>query len=267
MDLRQMQQQVATRLMSTQLVQALQKGQATRDHYRAYLIDVLAYARHSSIVIGHAASRLVLSHPPLAQYLFHHADEELGHEQWVASDLRDLGLSDSEIEDTQPSSACLRMIGLEYFYAMHDNAIGLFGWMFVLESLGGRVGGGIAEAIDKSLRLEGKALYFLRGHADADSHHAEDLYRVISEHIISVDDQRVFFRMASESQDTQSAPAELARLQHVSHDDENADDRPLRLNPGPHACSRPAPVGTALTGRACTIQDKLRIIRSTRAGK
>jgi pyrroloquinoline quinone (PQQ) biosynthesis protein C len=201
MDLRQMQQQAAIKLMSTQLIQALQKGHATRDHYRAYLIDVLAYARHSSIVIGHAASRLVLSHTPLAQYLFHHASEELGHEQWVASDLRDLGLSDADIASSQPSSACLRMIGLEYLYAMHDNAIGLFGWMFMLESLGGKVGGGIAEAIDRSLKLDGKAVYFLRGHADADSHHSEDLYRVISEHVTSDEDKRVFLRMASESQD------------------------------------------------------------------
>jgi pyrroloquinoline quinone (PQQ) biosynthesis protein C len=201
MDLRQMQQQVATRLMSTQLVQARQKGQATRDHYRAYLIDVLAYARQSSIVIGTAASRLVLSHPSLAEYLFRHASEELGHEQWVAADLRDLGLSDAEISASRPSSACLRMIGLEYFYAQHDNAVGLFGWMFVLESLGGKVGGGLAEAINKSLKLDGKALYFLRGHAEADSHHSEDLYRVIAEFVTASEDQQAFLRLAGESQD------------------------------------------------------------------
>jgi pyrroloquinoline quinone (PQQ) biosynthesis protein C len=201
MNLRQMQHEVETRLLSTQLIQLLMSGQATRDHYRAYLIDVLAYARHSSAVIGHAGSRLVLSHPALAQYLFHHATEELGHDEWVVSDLRDLGMSDAEIAASQPSSACLRMIGLEYLYAMHDNAVGLFGWMFMLESLGGAVGGQIVDSIDRSLDLGGKAVYFLRGHADADSHHSEDLFRVITEHVVTAVDRSSFARMASESSD------------------------------------------------------------------
>jgi pyrroloquinoline quinone (PQQ) biosynthesis protein C len=196
-----MQQEVETRLLSTQLIQLLMRGQANRDHYRAYLIDVLAYSRHSSTVIGHAGSRLVLNHPALAQYLFHHATEELGHDEWVISDLRDLGMSDVEITASQPSSACLRMIGLEYLYAMHDNAVGLFGWMFTLESLGGTVGGQIADSIDRSLDLGGKALYFLRGHADADSRHSEDLFRHITEHVTTTADRSSFERMAQESSD------------------------------------------------------------------
>jgi pyrroloquinoline quinone (PQQ) biosynthesis protein C len=201
MDLHQMQEQIANRALATPVVQALMKGQATRAHYRAYLIDVLAYARHNSTVIPHAGSRLVLSHPPLAEYLFQHATEELGHEQWVDSDLRDLGMTESDIASSEPSSACLRMIGLEYFYAMHDNAVGLFGWMFVLYSLAGKVGVGFAKALDQSLHLQGKATHFLRGHAGADSHQPDDLCRVILDHVKTEADQRVFHTMARESEE------------------------------------------------------------------
>jgi pyrroloquinoline quinone (PQQ) biosynthesis protein C len=212
MELQKVQERVCERVMSNQLVQAMMRGGGSRDQYRAYLTDVYCYARHSAQVIGLAASRLVTSHPSLSKYLFEHAREEMGHDEWVASDLRDLELSSSEIPALEPSSPCLRMIGLEYFYALHGNAVGLFGWMFVLESLGGRIGGGIARTLDQSLRLDGKATYFLTGHGEADAHHSEDLYRVIAEHVTSPADLRAFTRMAQESEDLYCAILDSAYL-------------------------------------------------------
>lgn len=201
MDLRQIQNDITDRLMSTRIVNALKRGEMTRPQYRTYMQDVFCYALHSSQVIGLAGCRLVLSHPALSQYLLHHATEELGHDKWAASDLRDLGLTDNEISAIKPSPPCLRMIGLEYYYASHANPVGLFGWMFVLESLGGRVGGSISQAIDQSLGLHGKGVYFLRGHGEADAHHSEDLYAVITEGVTSPQDRDDFLRMIRESED------------------------------------------------------------------
>lgn len=201
MNLRKMQADFADRLRNTRIVRAIHANELSKAQYAAYMADVYIYACHSSQVIGHAASRLVLSHPPLADYLFHHAQEEMGHERWAASDLRDLGKTDEDIAAIEPSSPCLRMLGLEYLYAFHDNPVGLFGWMFVLESLGGSVGGDIAKALDQALALEGKATYFLRGHGEADTHHSEDLFRVISENITSDTDKAAFQAMTRESDD------------------------------------------------------------------
>jgi heme oxygenase len=165
------------------------------------MIDVYCYALHSSQVIAGAGSRLVLSHPALAEYLFRHAVEELGHDKWAESDLNDLGLGADDIKNAVPSSPCARMIALEYYYSAHANPVGLFGWMFVLESLGAKVGGSLAQAVDQVLQLNGKATYFLRGHADADAHHSEDLYSVISANVKSSKDQDAFFLMTRESGD------------------------------------------------------------------
>ena len=197
MNLRQIQEQVVRDVQSSALVQAIASGSVRSEQYAAYLTDVYHYASHSAQVISLAGSRLVLSHPALANYLFGHAQEELGHELWAASDLRELGYSDSEIAASSPSEACTRMLGLEYLYAAHLNPVGLFGWMFVLESLGGKVGGSIAHALDVALNLEGKALYFLRGHGEADAHHCEDLARMIGEHVSNAVDQRDFLTMTS----------------------------------------------------------------------
>ncbi len=201
MELRAMQEQVSGRIMSTQIVQRLTQGNITRDQYRAYMSDVYCYALHSAQVIALAGTRLVLTHPPLAEYLFRHAGEELGHDQWAASDLADLGMSPGDIRAIVPSSPCARMIGLEYYYAAHANPVGLFGWMFVLESLGGKIGGRIAQAVDQALQLNGKGIYFLGGHGEADTHHSEDLFTVISENVRSAEDRAAFLYMAREAED------------------------------------------------------------------
>jgi pyrroloquinoline quinone (PQQ) biosynthesis protein C len=181
------------------LIKSIFDGQLSKPQYAAYLIDVFHYATHSSRVIGAAGSGLVNSHPRLAQYLFHHAQEELGHEEWARSDLRDLGWSDERISSSNPSEACLQMLALEFYYAFHANPVGLFGWLFTLESLGGDVGGNIARAIDACLKLKGKATYFLSGHGEADLHHSKDLEALIDAHVIGTADERDFLQMADAS--------------------------------------------------------------------
>src|SRR5438067_2057345 len=106
-------------LMSHPLVRSIASGKFRKDQYAAYLCDVFHYARHSSPVIGTAACRLVHTHPPLSEYLFRHASEELGHDEWARSDLLSLGWPEERILSSVPSDACLRMIALEYFYAAH----------------------------------------------------------------------------------------------------------------------------------------------------
>ena len=70
------------------------------------------------------------------------------------------------------------MIGFEYFTAGYDNPVGLFGWLYVLESMGDDLGSQVSAAIDQALGLDGKALRFLAGHGINDvAHTAAGLHR------------------------------------------------------------------------------------------
>ncbi len=197
--LQSLQERTRAALLSTRILQSLARGTVRHSQYRAYLIDVHAYACHSAQVIGLAAARLVPSHPELAGYLFGHAGEELGHDRWAAQDLEELGVDAVARSALPVSSPCLQMIGLEYLYAAQLNPVGLFGWMFVLESLGGSIGGSIASGLDRALGLQGRALRFLAGHGEADTQHARDLFQVISAHVRAEGDLAAFQRMAHES--------------------------------------------------------------------
>lgn len=200
MQLEAIQKRIVGSITGHPLAQAIATKQVTVAQYRTFMKDVYSYALHSPHIIALTAVRLFDKAPNLAKYCVAHSAEEVGHDKWAASDLRDLGMTDKEIEGVRPSSACLRLIGLEYFYAQHLNPMGMMGWMFALESLGGDVGNSLAQALDQALDLKGKGTYFLGGHGEADIQHSQDLFNIIAETVKAPDDVEAFERMALEGE-------------------------------------------------------------------
>ena len=77
----------------------------------------------------------------------HHADEELGHEQWALDDLAVLGVPAQLVRASRPVPACAAMIGYEYYIAAHANPVALFGWLYTLEAMGDDLGSRIARNV------------------------------------------------------------------------------------------------------------------------
>ncbi len=171
------------RIRSTKLVRDVMAGEPDRNMYLGYLVTVYQYAQHSPSVIALAASRCTSTAPRLAEYLLHHASEELGHEAWARQDLLELGVADGTFQRSRPVPSCSAMIGFEYWLAGHANPVSLFGWLFALESLGDDAASAISKAFDSGLKLDGKGTYFLRGHGEADHCHARDLVARIVENV------------------------------------------------------------------------------------
>jgi heme oxygenase len=183
-------------ILGTPLVSRLMAGEPSREAYADYLRNVYAYAAHSAKVIALAASRCMNSHPELARYLLHHAEEEQGHDDWALADLADLGFSKAEVLAVDPVPSCSAMIGFEYYTAAYDNPVGLFGWLYVLESMGDDLGSHVSAAINQALGLEGKALRFLAGHGINDVAHTADLTDRISRLVQEPQDIRAVAHVA-----------------------------------------------------------------------
>ena len=169
-------------IRSAPIAQAALNGSLDSEGFARYLLNVWHYALHSSRVIGLAGSRAVNSHPELAQYLFHHAQEELGHDAWVLEDLNNLGWSTERVMETRATPKCAAMIGYEYYLAGTANPISLFGWLYILEAMGDDLGKEVAMKIAQNPKF-GKSIKFIRGHGVADEAHTEDLTRMIGAHI------------------------------------------------------------------------------------
>jgi len=161
-------------------------------NYQRYLTNVWHYAQHSATVIGLAGTRCVLSHPPLAQYLLHHALEELGHDQWALDDLQALGIAEADIRKSRPVPSCAAMIGYEYYIAGYGNPVALFGWLFVLEAMGDDLGHMVAEGFKEGLELP-EGVKFLAGHGEADEEHTRDIIEHIEKNISGSDLEDVHY--------------------------------------------------------------------------
>lgn len=179
---------VFTELSDTKVVKALFSGTPDPTAYVRYLINVYNYAQYSPKVMAIASSRCMDTHPELARYLLHHADEEQGHDKWALEDLRDLNVTDAVIRAARPVPSCAAMIGYIYYVASYANPIGLFGWMYVLEALGNDLGTVVAKQLKEALGLSGRGLRFVEGHGVSDMDHTKDLTEQIQSYVRQKED-------------------------------------------------------------------------------
>jgi len=187
----QVRKNVLEAIQLTPAVQGVLSGEPNPVVYGRYLTNVWHYAQHSSIVIGHAAARCVPDNPKLADYLFHHAREELGHDVWALQDMEALGMNIDDVRKSRPVPSCAAMVGFEYFTASHANPVGLFGWLYVLEAMGDDLGQVVSERIAQGLKLP-DGVKFLKGHGEADVAHTKDLTEQIQTNIDSQDIDDVY---------------------------------------------------------------------------
>lgn len=178
--------EVREAIIGQDMVRAVLDGKADPAGYIRYLENVWHYAQHSSIVIGLAGARCVPVSEPLADYLLHHAREELGHDQWALDDLAGLGVPAEKVRASRPVPACAAMIGVEYYVAGHGNPVGIFGWLFVLESMGDDLGHAVSAQVAEGLKLP-DSVKFLAGHGDADADHTRDIIEQIEANISGPD--------------------------------------------------------------------------------
>lgn len=201
MQLLKLQRQVTAQLKSTPLLECIAQGRANRAQYRSFLADSYFYAQHSAHVVAHAGIRLATFQPRLSRYMAHRAARRLTNHGAAQSDLHDLGLTEDDFSLLRPSSPCLRMIALEYFYAKEDNPVGVLGWMFVLQSLGGHVGGGVADSLDRCLGLQGRGLKFLSEHGRSNREDLPKMCQFLQDSALDTDDNECFERAVNESVD------------------------------------------------------------------
>lgn len=185
-ELQTLRRQTVQGILESPVLQSMQNGRLDSGYYSRYLLNVWHYALHSSKVISLAGSRLVNSHPQLASYLFHHAEEEMGHDEWVLDDLIALGWTRDQVARTRATPSCAAMVGYEYYLAGTANAASIFGWLFILEAMGDDLGKDIASKLTSIPEFEG-AVKFIEGHGEADVAHTQDLTRMIETHISGQD--------------------------------------------------------------------------------
>ena len=187
--LRAVRASVMHELSRCRIVADLLQGIVRREDYVAYLTNVQHYARYSPMIMAAAGSRCSSTHPELALYLFRHAAEEHGHDDWALQDLDRLGVSPEAAQDARPVPACAAMVGYVQSLANCENPAAVFGWMYILEGVGADLGATAGEKLRNSQNGRDQPIQFVAGHGMADAHHIEEIEEVIKEHIVTEKDR------------------------------------------------------------------------------
>jgi hypothetical protein len=113
----------------------------------------------------------------LAEYLDHHVDEELGHDEWLLEDLEVLGVPRADVLAEPPSAAVASLVGAPYYWILHYHPVAVLGYIALLEGYPPT----IAE-VDLLMERTGygrDAFRTLIRHAELDPLHRDDLDEAI----------------------------------------------------------------------------------------
>ena len=120
---------------STEIMQAVNSIRARSKPLdlmnRRVLVDNLCFVYQFMV----ASERLLYeakmqSTGALREYYVEHYDEERGHEEWLADDLRSAGV---DVNSIQRSRTAIAMAGGQYYLMKHVSPAALLGYMLVLE--------------------------------------------------------------------------------------------------------------------------------------
>jgi thiaminase len=158
-------------------------GAITVDEYASFLVQTYLYVRHTRPLLQRAARRLsnVTDRPELAELFQRKADEEDGHERWALADLCAIGRSPDEARRASPTPAVSAYIAWNSFTVECGSPVAFLGTAYVLEALSAARA---AETVKNLVARSGfpgieRAVVFLRGHAEADTDHVEQLGRCL----------------------------------------------------------------------------------------
>jgi pyrroloquinoline quinone (PQQ) biosynthesis protein C len=187
-------------LMSAPVIADCLSGRVTRESYLAFLAQAYHHVRHTTPLLmllgGRLPERLAWTRPAVAEYI----KEEIGHEEWILSDIVACGGDADAVRASQPELPAELMVSYAYDLVNRGNQAGFFGMVFVLEGTSVALALMAADRIQQALGLPDEAFTYLRSHGTLDQEHTKYLESLLEK--MTLDDQaevlrcvRIFYRL------------------------------------------------------------------------
>ncbi len=166
-------------LLAAPAIAGCLRGQVSRAAYLAFLGQAYHHVRHTTPLLmavgGRLPERLAWLLRPLAEYI----EEEIGHEEWILSDIAAAGGDAAAARHSCPGLAAEVMVAYAYDLANRGNPAGFFGMVFVLEGTSVALALHAADLIQRALGLPDKAFTYLRSHGTLDQEHTRHLAELL----------------------------------------------------------------------------------------
>ncbi len=103
-----------------------------------FTIHGIIRATHPSMKAAAACAQALAANDPvaaaMARYLYEHADEEKGHDEWALADLEVLGIPADEVRARVPSTAVANLVGSQYYWMNHFHPVAYLSYIAISEA-------------------------------------------------------------------------------------------------------------------------------------
>lgn len=166
-------------LQSVPVISRALRGEVTRELYLQFLGQAYHHVRHTVPLLMAVGARLPSRHSWLQKEIVHYLEEELGHEEWILTDIAAAGGDAAMARSSVPSVETDAMVAYAYDTVMRRNPVGFFGMAFVLEGTSAALALNAASAIQAALGLPNQAFKYLRSHGSLDQQHVGHLASIV----------------------------------------------------------------------------------------
>jgi len=175
------------RLQAIPIISRALHGEVTRELYLAFLTQAYHHVRHTVPLLMSVGARLPDRQLWLQKELVHYVEEEVGHDEWILSDIAAAGGDAAAVRRGVPSVETDAMVAYAYDTVMRRNPVAFFGMVYVLEGTSVALALHAADAIQRTLGLPNKAFTYLRSHGTLDQQHIGDLASIVDRFDTTVD--------------------------------------------------------------------------------
>ena len=182
-------------LFSAPIIEYALKGGIQKEQYVAFLTQAYHHVKHTVPLLMACGSRLGSQHEWLRTAIAEYIEEELGHEEWILSDITACGGDAEKVRHSRPHISTEMMVAYAYHQIDRGNPIGFFGMVHVLEGTSIALATNAASSIKNSLDLPPNAFSYLNSHGNLDLEHVK-FFESLMNQITDSNDQETIIHCA-----------------------------------------------------------------------
>lgn len=188
-------------LLGLGIIQDALHGRIDLTQYVAFLTEAYHHVRHTAPLLMACGSRLAPRLEWLRSAIACYIEEEIGHHEWILSDIAACGADPDRVRHGRPGLATEVMVGYAYHCIDRKNPVGFFGMVHVLEGTSTAIATEAADAMREALGLPAEAFTYLSSHGKVDVGHVlffEDLVNRLEDKLDQeavVDCSRAMYRL------------------------------------------------------------------------
>lgn len=158
-------------LFAVPVIQDALEGDIVITQYIAFLTEAYHHVKHTVPLLMACGSRLDRNHEWLRTAIAEYIEEEIGHEEWILSDIDACGGDAAKVRSSLPHPATELMVAYAYHQIDRGNPVGFFGMVHVLEGTSCALAINAAAGIQHALSLPVNAFSYLNSHGALDLEH------------------------------------------------------------------------------------------------